>query len=232
MVTLAVGPVVTSLCLVQLREVPYWPRSRTSKLAERLVGGALLAAVATAALAWWMSAVELSKWWLLVAIAVPSFVAAGWATRDEGRVARCLAGVSMAVVGALICWQVWIPVPAFYEVLRSHHASADATAEQIMAATTPPGGCRTPTPGELGVLAQVGPWDQLCVFVAADSGFRSLELQRPVGSKADGLTYSSNGSHGGACYRRVVGHWFAHAPANGEDPVDPCPRGYEFQGSG
>jgi hypothetical protein len=203
-------------------------------LIGRLVVGLVLAAGATAALAWWMSAVQLSKWWLLIAMAVPATLAAVWAGSRRARRTRLLIGLAAGVVCALVTWQVWTPVPALDTTMRAHRSTADAVAEPIIS-TTPVRSCHSPTAAELGVLAQLGPWAQVCVHGPADGSFRVLELDHSVASGEDMLTYSSNGSDAAlpdACVRHVTGRWFVHAQANLDDPGDPCPSGFRFQGGG
>ena len=208
-------------------------RSLASR-AERLAVGVLLAAGATALVSWFLVGQWVSPWWLVVAVALPAAVAVVWATRRSGWLVRLADTAVVLVVCSAVAWLVWSPLPHRLAVLEAHRSAADATAQRLIAAN-PPTGCRPPRAGELGVLAQLGPWAEVCFRGLQDGSLASLDLDVVAHSTAGSLTYSAVGwstSSPDSCYRHVVGHWYIHALANLNDPADPCPYGYRFEGGG
>ncbi len=231
------GRVMTSLdAVVAATEYqPSPPISRYGRLAGRLVVAFAVALTATAALTWWMSAIEVSTWWLVVAIGVPAGLAAAWCASGLGRRVLFGVGVTLAVACALVAWRIWVPVPAAFVTLRANVGPATATARHVIA-TTQPHTCLAPTPGDLGPLASQGPWAQVCVGGIPAEGWGIYELLRPPGSTQPSLSYDSRGLHsggGGACWRHVVGRWYAHLQGGTGGPTGAsCPYGYTFDGGG
>jgi hypothetical protein len=214
---------------------PSPPMSTAGRLAGRLVVSFAIALVATAALTWWMSAVELSKWWLVAGIGLPAGLMASWCTAGRGQPMRLCVGAALAIACALIAWRIWVPVPVLFTTLRANVRSASATAQHVID-TTEPGTCRTPTPDDLGPLAALGPWAQVCVEGPKTGGFRIYDLTRPADSNLPSLSYDTNGLHSGgqgACWRHIVTGWYAHTQAGtGGSTGISCPYNYQLEGGG
>ena len=206
----------------------------STQLVGRCLLAAAFAAAATAVVVWWLSEIGSAQWWVAPAIAVPAFLAAGWAALGRGPAYQCAVALVSVVSCTIVAWWVWVPPPHLYSVVRDHQASATQTAERVIAGS-PSGTCRVPTAADLGVLAAAGPWAKVCVYGMIDGSFQVYVLRRPVGSGELDLTYtttshSSTQADPDSCYQRIVGNWVAHASANLVDPGDPCPYRFRFEG--
>ncbi len=213
---------------------PSVPPGRVARTVWRLLGAGAAAMVVSAASAWWISAVELPRWWLILSIGLPATVGAGWATLDRGRWPRLGAGLVLTVSCALVTWWIWVPVPPVIATLRAHERAATASAQQVIA-TTAPRTCRVPTATDLGPLGPVGPWSQICVEGLDGPGWRDVYLSRPTGSDEPSLGYYTQGFRGGdgLCSQHVVGRWWAFVqPGTGGPTGTSCPDHYQLDGSG
>jgi len=208
------------------------PMAPSTRRLGRCLGGAAVAAGVTALVTWWLNEHEASEWWLVPAIVAPALGAAWWAARDQRASYRWVAAAVAVSACYLVAWLVWVPEPLVFRVVRDHEAAATRTAMRVIA-TTRPGTCRAPTPADVGVLARAGPWSQVCVFAPTTNAYAVYVLRRADGSA--GVTYTTVAAHDDqsdpdSCYRHIVGGWVAHIDANLEDPADPCPYRYQFEG--
>ena len=119
-------------------------------------------------------------------------------------------GAGIAVACTLLAGWIWVPDPASFAFVRAHEAAATSSARQVMA-TMPNNTCRTPSPNDLGVLAEVGPWAQVCVHGPFNGHAESYDLVRPPGSSQPDLTYPRAA---GGCTWHITGGWYASVSAD------------------
>ena len=200
----------------------------------RTVVAAGLAGLVCGTATWMLSSNYLSGWWLVPLVLLPSAAAVLVLRRNRRGPWLIMDGlwiVAACVVAAVLAWS---PEPAVFGAVRAHQASATSAAEALIASQTP-GTCLPPDATTLGVLADFGPWDEVCVYGTADRSSGGVQLRRPAGSSAPGLVYSSSsGSPTGVptvssgCVRRIEGKWWADQPPSATDWIHPCPRQFTF----
>lgn len=148
-----------------------------------------------------------TRWWVVVVVGALVLSAAGC---DTG--AAPWTGTADTMVGAL----------------KTDPAGADTVAQALID-TIPTGTCRPAGQVDLGALAALGQWTQVCRFGRAGTSELGIDVQ--TGPLGPNLTYGSVLSEPEVCDRKVGEHWWVWHVA-GQDPVHPCPSGYRYQPGG
>jgi len=190
----------------------------------------LLACAVSWTVAWWLSGDFSAAWLLVPVVLVSSVMATAWASTDESHSARLALGTVFLVLSGLTAWIAWTPEPPLFAALRSREAEATNAAEQVLA-TQSPGTCSTPAAIDAGPVADLGPWQKVCVYGTQDRKLGGVQFFRPTGELA--LEYTATHPiDPDSCFRRVTGDWWAYTRPDFQDPGNPCPRQYTFQGGG
>ena len=192
---------------------------------------ALLAGLVSAAAAWWVSPAFLSIGWLMPVVAIPAGLAAVAVGLRDGRRALAITALVAAATCSIGAWWGWTPPPAIFEGIRARQEAATAVAEATMASQAP-GTCQPAASIDLGSLADLGPWDQVCVWGPADGSSHGFELQRAPGSDAFELVYTMGAGpiSVNSCLYDVAGNWWVVGHPAGS--MSGCPRGFTYTGSG
>jgi len=169
------------------------------------------------------------SWVVILVMAIAVLTAARTGVRD-GPSAGAWSGLLALIVASGAAWWAWTPAPVILGQVQARQTEATEVAQRITGSQAR-GTCAPASSIDLGVLASLGPWEQVCVF-GPSNGPAGLELERAPRSTEINLTYTpTTPFNPDACLHHIAGPWWAVQPSDG-NPSRPCPPGFTFQPGG
>jgi hypothetical protein len=202
------------------------PRGRGERIVYAFVLPIVLAAAATKVLAQWAFRGFAPAWVVFAVALVPAGLAVVWLlTREYARASRLIAAAFAIVACLAVAWWSWVPAPASFAPVRASQSADSAVAERLMT-EIPRATCRPVSTVDLGPLAALGRWTQVCADGIWNAANNKLSLRRPDGSA---LTYESDTrAWPGECSAHIVGGWWVSQPADDRNVQQPCPHGFRY----
>ena len=207
------------------------PPGRVERALRAVGAPVILAAVATKVISVGLFSGYATVWAMAAVALVPAAAATAWAAWRHGRrIATVVGGLACIACLAVAAWS-WVPEPAVFGQVRAHESADTAVAEREMTAL-PQGACRPVAGLDLGPLASVAPWSQVCVYGPWRKAATSFVLHSDRPDLT--LTYATWGPEApGGCSARITGSWWVSVPSHVDDGVPGrCPHGFTYQPGG
>jgi hypothetical protein len=113
--------------------------------------------------------------------------------------------------------------------LTADPQAADALGRRLLA-DVPRRTCADAASLDLGPLAGVAAWGEVCAWGYEDASGAHQGLEIRSTTELPNLAFSAEGTHSpDVCFRRVIGDWWSFYSGNGL--AEPCSASFEFQGA-